>query len=70
MLVALSVANRRQRVDGQLRRNQRERLAEQQIVDQRVGGQRQMMAVLLDGGRGQHEQRVRAGSASTCFQVR
>ena len=32
-------------------------MPEQQIVDQRVGGQRQMMAVLLDGRSGQHQQR-------------
>ena len=37
--------------------NQRQRLAQQQIVDQRIGGQRQMMTVLLDGRRRQHQQR-------------
>ena len=53
VLVALAVADGRQRVDGQIGGNDRQRFAEQQIVDQRVGGQRQMMAVLLDGGGGQ-----------------
>ena len=70
MLVALAVMDRRQRVDGQLCRKLVEGAAQQQIVDQRVGGERQVVAVLLDGGGGQNEQRRSRGSASTCFQFR
>ncbi len=32
-------------------------MAQQQIIDERVGGERQMVAVLLDGGGGQDQQR-------------
>ena len=55
VLVAFSVADRRERVDGQVAGNECERLAEKQIVDERVRGEGQVVAVLLDGGGGQHQ---------------
>jgi len=55
MLVALAIADRRQRIQRELRRNELQRFAEQQIVDQRVCREGQMVTVLLDRGRGQHQ---------------
>ena len=57
VLVALAVADGRQRVDADVGGKFFEGFAEQQIVDERVGRKRQVMAVLLDGRGGQDEQR-------------
>ena len=57
MLVALAVVHGRQRIDGKLRRQFLQRMAEQQVVDKGVRGERKMVAVLFDRGGGQHQQR-------------
>ena len=56
MLVALAIMHRSQRVDRKVFWQFLERMPEQQVVDQGVGGQWQVVPVLLDGRRGQNHQ--------------
>ena len=56
MFVAFAVANGRERVDRRVSVEFFEGLAEEEIIDEGVGGQRQVMSVLLDGRGRQDEQ--------------
>ena len=55
MLVALAVANRGQHINRDFLRQSRQGGAEKNAIDERVGGQRKMRPVLLDGGGGQYQ---------------
>src|ERR1700747_3296283 len=57
MFIAFSVLYWRQRIDRQFRREFLESAPKQEIIDERVGCQRQMGAVLFDGGGRQKEER-------------
>ena len=58
MLVAFAVAERREYPHRGLFRHLLQRLAKQQVVDQRIGRQRQVMPMLLDRRRRQNDQCV------------
>ena len=57
MLVALAVMHGRQRINRQIGGQLAQSVAQQQIVDQRVGCQRQVRAVLFDGRGGENQKR-------------
>jgi hypothetical protein len=61
VLVALAVMHGRQGVDGQIGGQFAQRVSEQQIVDQRVGGQGQVMPVLFDRRGGKNQKRGLTG---------
>jgi hypothetical protein len=63
MLIALPVTDGGQRVDRQLLWQMRQRGAEKNAVDERVGGQRKMLAMLLDSSRGQYQERRLLGQS-------
>src|SRR5580700_1825954 len=56
MFITLAVVYGRQGINGQIRGQLFDGASQQEIVDQRIGSQREMMTVLLDGCRGKHEQ--------------
>ena len=55
MLIALPVTDGGKHVDRQLLWQMRQRGAKKNAVDERIGGQRKMLAMLLDSSRGQYQ---------------